>query len=398
MPTKEGETSILLRKQNTDTGIIELSPQDIGQYLEGIGYKIKERHTIDTAGATDCVYMGCSLDNGDERFIKVGEKVDKEVSNIEKLRNRGVRSIPPLYEGSNSDRRILITELLPNPNAGYESVKRLYEGEISTAEFLELQNKSFEALHEFYQITVDRKEDYSSQMFDVRTQQRMADLLAERHLVIPARFLHSQGDVMLDTLLNKPIEYQKKRASVFNAPSVIDMHKNFVDVITMIPQIKPKVIHGDFHAPNIALTNDNEVCIIDISDVRFGEDPTWDLGKWLNYFNRFYRASEIRASEQADPLVKFSLGEKVVLEDSADVRIEKSSIEEINTQAVENFAKMIDEDEQIIALRSAAAEFAVNISTLRRHAIGYPQTVKNVLACICESYIHFKDKCDEISI
>ena len=126
-----------------------------------------------------------------------------------------------------------------------------------------------------------------SSYFETRVQERMNALLEDKELIISKRFFDLDDDVLLDDLLHKEVMYKKEMQDTALS-SIVDMCTDFIDCMKNIPQIKQKVVHGDFHAPNIARTSNNDVRIIDISDVRFNEDPTWDLGKWLNYFKRFY--------------------------------------------------------------------------------------------------------------
>lgn len=372
--------------------------EPIINYLRECGYDVLETKSLTTKGATDCIYLVVTLKDGQKRFVKAGEKVDQEVKNILYLTKNGVDVIPPALFGSSEHNRILVTELFVNPDYGSEMVHKLHLGEVDIAQFLSFQNDVFRGLEQFYHIPVESNEnkEEGSKMFAVRSQERLEALLAEQDTVAISGIFMDGVDVLLKNILHFPIQYLKS-GNKFNLPGLVAMNADFKDnCIKQLPQTESRIIHGDFHAPNIAVDLYDSIRIIDISDVRYREDPNWDLGKWLNYLKIFFRAAERRNLAESDYNIHFSITEnRINLTDFNESKIDPEILAEISDKAVQKFASMIKSSADLVQLRSAAAEFVVNLSTLRRHIKKYPQTVKNVLSCLCESYIYFKERFNE---
>lgn len=366
----------------------DVGTDSVRSHLENEGHFVTNIQFVKTDGATNCLYMIADID-GMERFIKTGEKVNYEVKNIRMLGEQGVTSISPALSGSSIEKQILVTELLSKPNKGYEIVDNFHNGLVSLQEFFSFQESAFNALNELYQIPVEDG-TYTSQMFSVRASERIGVLIEEENdVMIPSPLFDAGADVHLRMLLHTPILYSNSiHDSMTYIPSVVDMNNNFTRAMSAVPEIRPRVIHGDFHAPNIGASANGDICLVDLSDVRYNEDPAWDLGKWLNYVKRFYRASKLRKIQSADSNITADIGpNKIILQDFHTAQV---SVDEIVQQAMEKFSLMIQVDDDILELRTKAAEFVVNISTLLRHAKGYPQTVKTVLSCICDSYLQFQ--------
>ncbi|MFH1325839.1 MAG: hypothetical protein ABIH48_00010 [Candidatus Falkowbacteria bacterium] len=385
--------TLLPRELKAGIKEIKLEKELITNYLHKFDYYVSDIQQINTKGATDCLYFIITLQNDQKIFFKAGEKVDQEVKNILNLTKKGVNVISPALRGSQENEKILITELLEHPNFGTEAVQQLHSGEINIVQFLSFQNKTFEALSQFYniiQVQNDQK-NYKSKMFVIRSQERLNSLLTEQHnLSIAGKFIDQTTDIRLNEILHTPIKYFKDN-QIVDLPNIVEMHQHFKGGMERLSEVVLKVIHGDFHAPNIALDSNNAIRIIDISDVRYQEDPNWDLGKWLNYLKRFYRAAERRNMKNADSSIYFSIDkERINLKDFYQSKLNSGDLKKINDDAVGKFASIIDCDLNLVNLRSMAAEFVVNLSTLHRHLKGYPQTIKNVLSCLCESYLIFQ--------
>lgn len=362
-------------------------PEKAREYLVSEGYDFSEVEEIKTEGATDCVYYKTTLTDGRTIFIKAGEKVDQEVQNIAKLNTLGVHSIPSVERGSSSEIKILVTEFLEKPNFGFETTQAFHNCAVTEKEFLDFQNRAFDVLTQFYSIPVAQDTTFRSEMFDVRMLGRLQEMLNDNEVKLDLG-ASSDAHVSLHDLLDMPIQYTSDEHCE-NFSSVIGMCNEAVDMTQGTQLIKPRVIHGDFHAPNIALNSRGETVLIDMSDVRYKEDPAWDLGKWLNYIERFHRVAPLRAGLDAGQEIELSVKESGI---ELRTHIRKSGdVGDIRESAVEKFSEMLGEDSGTIAKRAMAAEFVVNISTLRRHARMFPNTVPSVLSCICNSFTKFRN-------
>ncbi len=124
--------------------------------------------------------------------------------------------------------------------------------------------------------------------------------------------------------------------------------------------------------------------LVDFVDMSYQEDPTWDLGKWLNYVKRFYKVAFFREQKQLDTEVKISISQsRINLYDHHQSRVRPEVLEK---PALKIFSRMTELDQTRLRSDSALAEFIVNVYTLPRHIRYYPHVVKNILSCICESY------------
>lgn len=123
------------------------------------------------------------------------------------------------------------------------------------------------------------------------------------------------------------------------------------------------------------------------------EDPCWDLGKWLNHINRLHNVVNMRITGVPDPEINFKYAENLlILEDS---HLSSFDLHVINQKAFKTFATMIDSPTELVAVRAKAAEFIVNISTLKRHINRFPCATTSVVSCILNSFLEFEENYEE---
>lgn len=285
---------------------------NIQDYLISNNYQLESLTPIRTSGATDCSYYVASLSNGEKIFIKKGDKVDKEVRVITKLSRLGIHEhIPELYHGSSENEQILITKFFNDSTAGYKEVNEFYSGKIACDSFREFNYLALDALEELY-----KKDDfntaYRTEMFDIRAKDRLTSIFHDEKLTFPC---HGEK-CDLSKILNLPITYFNNDGDSIMLPPVATMNAIFTEKVTKIPGLKARIVHGDFHPPNIVRDDNRKIHIVDWSDVRFGEDPSWDLGKWSNYLKRFYRVALARQSGEDDNSIDMVVADHVSINDS----------------------------------------------------------------------------------
>lgn len=145
-----------------------------------------------------------------------------------------------------------------------------------------------------------------------------------------------------------------------------------------------RIIHADFHPPNIVGDKDGMIRVIDFSDMAYSDNPCWDLGKWLNYMKRFHRVAELRQSGKKDEKIIVRKDVKgLIFEDESHP---PTSLTLVEGNARRAFQDIIELSEIEILIQGLLSEFIVNMYTLNRHYIFYPHTVKNILMYIRGSY------------
>lgn len=227
-------------------------------------------------------------------------------------------------------------------------------------------------------------------MFNGRLEQRLKDMQSEQdNTFISKDDLDTRQGLSLRDLLNVPIIYSKDLMQK-KLPSISEMVSTFIKKINQLPQIRKRILHGDFHAPNITKDALGLIHFVDFSDVLFGEDPTWDLGKWLNHVNRLYRMVARRLDHSKESGLSFLFCDGIIYLN--DTQPSNPKLKEINNKAILTFSKMVDAPYDLVAVRASAAEFIVNVSTLKRHIKFFPYTTKLVVVCIIDSYVKFLDK------
>lgn len=362
---------------------------DLHSKLDPEGYIITNIAPLKTNGATDCQYFLVeTLDN--KFFVKMGEKVNREIENLIFLSNHGVKFIPKIFPGTSVASSFLVEEFFEKNDYGYNIVNQFHANHVDENTFLNFQAKAFDLLKEFYKLRVPI-EGNSSTVFDKRAAQRLEDLLKEQDVIyISKDILGTETGISLRDMLHLPIRFSQSVINV-ECQSVVEMTTTFVAMMKRIPKIPHKILHGDFHPPNITQDNIGGLHPVDLSDVMYDEDPSWDLGKWLNHINRLYKVVAKRSSNYSDQEIIFDISQDnlLIVEDRS---IKNPALERINLEAVIYFSKMIDAPSDLVSVRAAAAEFIVNISTFKRHLNRFPFSTKAVFVCIIESYLQFQKK------
>lgn len=357
---------------------------DLHSYLYGTGLPIISITPFHTNGATNCSY--CLLETNEGKyFVKTGEKVSKEINNIIFLEKNSVTCIPRLAKGTSFENEIMITEFIPNSDHGFKMINDFHSGKISSESFLKFQSNALNLLQQFYRIPEFAKVNMDPGVFTGRINQRIQDLLLDQDKIVVKS---DDGDLPLRLLLNAPILYRSKN-NTHHLPSLLEIAEEVNVMLRELPPLKKHVLHGDFHAPNICMNENKELVLVDLSDIMLLEEPAWDLGKWLNHFTRLYRVVASRGENQPDLEISFSfIDSTIVIEDYH----QELSLEKIRREAVSQFANMIAVDRDLIDVKTSAAEFIVNLSTLRRHMMRFPHSTRGVLACIADSYLDFKKR------
>jgi hypothetical protein len=363
-----------------------IEPDVIQPYLTSIGYELEKWSHIKRIGATDCeFYEYRSKDKS--FFIKTGEKVDKEIKNINFLLEGGVGCVPQIYPGTSLLEKVLVEEFFQCPEYGFETVERYHKNEISLDEMLYFQNKALALLQEFYALKLsDDTVFQDSYIFSARVRDRL-NLLLQDQIYIKKEELNAENGFFLSDILRTPIILVQGSKKTF-FPSIVEIVEDFIDKVSCLPKIKKRVLHGDFHAPNLVKDSVGRLRAIDLSDVMYGEDPCWDLGKWLNHINRFYRIVAHRGEKMPSLDSFFSIKQDYI--EIEDKSFDQSTLNKVNEEAIHLFANMVESPKDLIAVKTKAAEFIVNVSTLKRHAEKFPSSVKDVILCILTSYQAFQ--------
>jgi hypothetical protein len=176
-------------------------------------------------------------------------------------------------------------------------------------------------------------------------------------------------------------------------PTIWEMYEYLKSRYENLKKIDDRIVHGDFHPPNILFSNQQEIHIVDLADVNFSDNPCWDFGKWQNFIKRFYRIVPIRMSQSysnSNTSIEYKIvnNRSIYIKDTYQPSLR---ISEVDKKSIEIFSQIIGNSHALIQAHTYIAELAVNILTLRRHSLLYPRTVKYILPLICESYIQLKE-------
>ena len=74
-------------------------------HLYTSGYRVAKIHQVNTKGATKCRYFKVCCSDKKQLFVKIGERVDREIKNIQTFKKIDVK--PKLLHGSSVKQRIL---------------------------------------------------------------------------------------------------------------------------------------------------------------------------------------------------------------------------------------------------------------------------------------------------
>ncbi len=361
---------------------------EMQHYLSQFDYQIDSLEKVSTMGATDCTYFILSTNQGKHYFVKCGEKVDLEVANYQFLLAKGIHAISAIYPGTSSENKILIIEFADHAAFGAQVVEDFHEQRLTAQDLMLFQQKVCQAAAEIYRLEEDANLVNSCQLLEKRAQERLVQLLEDQDTKeIVSQQVENSKNNRLISFLTFPIIY-KQNEKIQEIISIEQMVQVFCEKMAQVPALKfNRILHGDFHAPNISQDLQGNIKLIDLSDVKYHEDIAWDLGKWLNYINRFYRVAKLRSNDTPDQDTRIDIKEKT-LYITTNLLI-NHQLKRINQAMIEQFAELSCEEPSLLKLRAQAAEFVVNLSTLKRHFLYHPQTVNLILSCIVETYLNF---------
>lgn len=351
---------------------------EILKYLKEHGYCPIRCNKFLTHGATQCKYYIVTLKNQTKLFIKMGENVNYEIDNLNYLAKFNIHSLPVALSGSDSTKLILITKWLSSPQFGYDIVNLFHQGKVSAREMLAFQKKSFALLDPLYLLRYKkRKLPYPQNL-----RERMIFTLKNLNTKTINIELANNIRIPLNKIITLPIN----APGGINATSVADMCESINNIFNRTKFFSSRrITHGDFHPPNIIGDSFGSLNLVDYADVAYGDNPCWDLGKWLNYIKRFYIIANLRFAKHGGAGMKVRVNAKgIFLYNIAPKEAISTTV--VEKQAEKFFSFMTGLKEQQIKLESALCQFLANVYTLKRHAVLYPHTVKTILYFIKESY------------
>ena len=351
---------------------------DLNRHFEKAGYKISSLEEIHTSGATQCQYFSLLLRDGGKRFIKIGEKVDFEIRNLNYLAGIDFAESPRVLAGSNSERKILVMNYATIPSLGYDMIRLFNKGSVSIDDLLVMQEGAFDFLGKLYLLSSDKKILPYPQSLHERVSLSLAML---RNLKGTSIIDGHQID--LSKIVDIPICITDSGSCPI---SIRDMCLRLRHLIIDSDETSVrKIIHADFQPPNIVGDENRAIRVIDFTDMVYSGNPCWDLGKWSNYIKRFHRVAELRALGQDEDrqIIFHKPTEFFFLEDKNRVPTDFLLIEEDARRKFRNISGLSEAEIVTVGLLS---EFIVNVYTLNRHCVFYPHTIKNVLMYIRESY------------
>lgn len=370
-----------------------LTLEELGAYVQSKGYTVEKLFECVTNGATECSYF--ILESGGKKyFIKSGEKVDVEVKNYLKLEEMLQQTIAHVESGSCPNSGILIVEALDEPSYGFKAVDDFYAGKIDEEAFCVIQDAIFQKVHKFHQLPVPL-DLTPSKMYSERLLERIGVLISEQESVqILQEHTGLLHDILLKELLEIPLVVEDHEG-IKRHGSILQMIHKFFDMEKTLAPIQKRVLHGDFHAPNVGSNGSGECVLFDLSDVKYLEDPSWDLAKWLNHVSRLHHVVKNRQRPSIDEYLTLreSQGELLL----CDRWIRPFGLKEVREKAIDSFVQHIGVDKALLKVRSAALEFVVNINTMRRHMRQFPYTQGRILCCIVDSFHTFMREYNEFT-
>lgn len=322
---------------------------------------------ITTKGATDCSYYEASHDDFGDVFIKIGEKVSKEIRNYELLNSLNCPAVLPLIGTLGKDGIIL--PRVTDPILGYNAVDLLWEYPESFSNFISFQRESLNVLLAVH-LSQKPEDSTTSRMFGNRINERFDALVSIKDHVVR---ISTKESVQLSQLLFDSVPFQSTEGRI-SLPSIRSMIETLLPLVSDEFPWRPVTIHADPQASNF-IGHDQRVVLADLSDVRRNEDVAWDIAKWVNYVGRFHKIVKERAALTNSP-------------DPSSLNILDSTIHQIRTDAISQIAHSLPSTSaEALYLRTTAGEFVVNLSTLKRHITRFPLSSPYVIQAIGHSFI-----------
>lgn len=324
-----------------------------------------------TKGATDCEYFRVESFDSMDLFVKRGEKVRAEIENYETL-SEALDSRYFLQPVGVIDENTIALPLAEEPEFGFEAVETLWDYPESLPQFLQLQQEVFRGLCHLYKSRNSHSpQNGRSHLFAERVSERISLLEEMKDEILTSSYLSglSVGDLLYKGVL------VEKDGLIIEEASLIDMANQLHEQLTEPYSYRSCLIHADPQVSNI-LRFEGSTRIIDLSDLKNGEDPAWDIGKWVNYVCRFHNIVKQRNDVS-------SIDEQTrVLSEETSERLRSDIVQQVSAAVGANPAEL--------ARRGILAEFVVNLNTLRRHLVKFPHVATGVIEAIHETFINAK--------
>lgn len=321
----------------------------------------------DTRGATNCSYFESHHPHLGHLFIKRGEKVTQEIENY--LRFRPLVSDRCLLDPVGTlDDDTLVLPYADDSLRGFLAVEHLWSGYTSVGEFESFQCNVFSLFSELYDCTLEStlKKTKSSMMTD-RVDSRIAQLVEMGDYPVNGP---TGNLVTVSQLLNHsvPVSVGSK---LHHAPSLLRMVERLSPWLGAAYSYPPCAIHADPQPSNV-IEYLKALKIVDLSDIRVHEDVSWDLAKWMNYIARFHGVVRARGRTGID--------NDNVSPPSA------TTLRQLRSALLSQITGALPIDLHELHQRTLLGEFVVNLSTIRRHILRFPEVASLLLEAVVESY------------
>jgi len=318
---------------------------------------------------------------GNDYFLKAGDKVERENAMYQLPNFKGDLFLEPI-QGLNMPSNFILLPFIK----GETLDEVAFISDISVGRLCDLLKKVLDQTAErLWLNNFKGKEFQSPNLVESLLNERMASL-KEVEVGEKAHF------IKFENLSNFPINYYIGD-DVYKLPSIKQMVSEVSREIKKYNSNYVYSITGDFQPTNIIMGNDREFKIIDLSNAIIGGDIAFDIGKFFNFFNRFYFVSFLRDYN------------KVFFEKNSFVKIDNGVIEAHfypHKDLEKSYLVNVLEEEFVrnIAVRTKdynlpdrvkLNKFVVNLITIKRH-LRHTKLVDLLFIALFDSYLEVSQK------
>jgi len=325
-------------------------------------------------------------DTRNQFFIKVGEKIDKE---IVAYRSRFIENNPLFVQPILSDElqgRALVLPFVKG--AGLEDF--IFDSHLDWDKKFSFLNKLLRDIETgFWSKNVQKGQKFLSQTIKEYITKRF-------ECNKDTTFITDKEKVYFSKIIELPIIYKTRGRPAMSLPCISEMIDRVAQHFNTFPAVFTSCIMGDFQPSNIIIKLNHDIKIVDLSNFEESGDVAMDLGKFFNYFSRFFMVSLAR-----DGKASFEKAAQVKLQsDSLEISLEKPDNPVFNNLAVimeENFANefAVKTRDYFMPDRIKLYKFITNVITLRRH-FHQENVIDLLFACIVDSFVEIQERAIKI--
>ncbi len=305
-------------------------------------------------GATNTLKYLATFD-GAKLFIKIGEKVEREKEVYKQIEDNDIFLKNVNLQNESSD--LLVLPYYEGVSLEEKTLQNPSEIAKHTKLIIEVLQRTFSK----YWVRNIKKNGGSD--FGV-------SLLKKRYLElnnhINAISFESGDEYSFDGFATRPVVIQKNNKEI-KLPSIKQMTEKILKLLDKLKPYDGYGILGDFQPPNILISKEG-IKIVDISNVVDAGDIAFDIGKFFNYYNRFFSIAVVRDGHKNNNSHKITIKNGIIYvhqEKDHYSYADKKIIETVEEDFCVHVAKELND--YTISDRVKLYKFVVSLLTIKRH-------------------------------